>query len=1793
MRTVYFIVFLSILGSTSIFSQGCLLDADAIIQDNATTLINIDITGAVNNDLENANQGLCGIAIDFDHDAAGNIEMFLTSPSGQEIQLMGPGGINSELTQFTNWEISFVPCGETANPDPFRSAVWDNTENWFVNTNPTGSYYPNLGCLEDFNIGPVNGVWQLSIIDLSEIYDGNLVSIELIFCDDAGIDCTECDPNAGVLNFLDGGFCQFDPALNFQPTIPIPTPDPVDYSYNYVVSLGGNIVDYLSLPDLSNFPVGDYLVCGLSYLNSSQPDLPVIGSPLSDLTDLINNEVICAAMTDQCSFIVINDEPDMIVIDTIICQGNFFSFQGVDYGIEDQYEVFFGVGSCDSVAEINLSVVDINLNYGVSNFTLSCNTPSLNATPSISANLTNPTFNWIRNPGNVNVGNTLDLLINQQGTYMLTVTSEGCSETITVTVTDDGTLPEPQIVSDVLTCEEQETIINIESTPNTTYFWEGPGINGLNENDEDPLVDMPGIYTVTITDNNINCTYTASHEVLQNVDIETPVLSATPLSCTMLTSNITVFLNDPTYSFLWSFEGNNILEEQNIEVSEPGIYTLTANSPNGCSVSVDVEVIEQIDIPELTFNIGTINCIDVSTQIEVLPNNNSYQYNWEGPEGFLDQGAVISANQEGNYTVTVITDEGCETAGIVELIKFDDIPGSVISATPIGCNSGGEITLSTPIPIDTYTWHGPDNYTSDEANPTVPVSGIYTVDMITSSGCVATDTILVEIATGEIGISIPNVTISCNDPELNINVLGDITNLSFNWEGPGVFTSIEAEPLVSQGGWYNVTVTDAIQNCVFEDAVFVNDQFEPSSINLGHGGINCYGGRTITILNPEDIVNFTWSGEEDFTEMNSGNIFVEQTGWYYLEHENIWGCIGIDSTEMKLDTIKPDLIIDDKIKSLTCFEDKVRVVGESTFNVNYEWTSSNGFQSNIANPLVCEDGIYIIEVTFLRNGCTTIDSVEVVYDTIPPLPTFDLQNNGILDCVDEELFVTIADQGYDGSVVFSWSGDNPFTLSSNEDSIFVNTIGTYQLEIQGDNGCTNVESIQIDQDVTPPDYTLIEENISCVSEIAQVGISPNEDNLSVNWSGPDNFQSQELSFFTENLGMYIVELTNSLQCTVLDTVNVAIDTLNPILTPIFSDTLDCEELSISIGVESTEDIAEYVWSGNNFSSNEAFPIITDGGTYLLTVTAVNGCTATAILNVEQDDTVPFVNTVGGVIDCIQPTAELSATNTAIIPSYLWEGPNLFTNESNPIVQEGGTYFVTVTDINGCAKVDSAIVVLDTDPPDTQAFDNSLPCVGDSVQINGFSLDPNVEYRWLGPNGFTSELQSPMVGEVGEYVLLVIGENGCTGLDTAIVDDVEVPPVFDVADGFLTCEDSSVEICGLFVNDDLSTEWLDDQGNSLSFDSCIDISEAGTYSLLVTGQNGCTEMQDFTVGIDTVKPIIVIDDDFVFQCENIEICLDASNSSSGPLFSNTWSTEDGNILTGHSSLIVKVDQEGFYELEVTDNSNGCSTVSGIVVAETTSTLSDLNFSVVEPSCFGFNNGIIDVINVVGGQEPYEYSFMGSTFSSNSTFNFLAPGVYLIEVKDANGCTYLEEVSVGFGNDIQLQLGGPDTITVGDSIDVSAITNISPSQIQSTIWEPNIPACDVCTSFTFTPEETITIQLTIIDENGCSATDRIVIVVEDDSQVYVPNIFSPDGNGINDLFVIYGSELVEQVEIFQVMDRWGDLLHEAENFAPGDESFGWDGNFRGRPVNPDVFVYIAELRMITGKVELIKGTITLIR
>ncbi len=169
-------------------SCGC-FNCPNFMPDNFVGQFYFQVNNAVHNDLADSVQGVCGVRVHFDHEYLGDMQISLVSPAGQVVTLMGPVGFFG-MTDFTDWNVLFVPCGAVALPDPGFLSQWSNNQSWGMSSLYTGSYYPSNGCLQQFDSGPVNGQWSLVISDNQAIDVGNLYDFEVLFCDTTGILCS-------------------------------------------------------------------------------------------------------------------------------------------------------------------------------------------------------------------------------------------------------------------------------------------------------------------------------------------------------------------------------------------------------------------------------------------------------------------------------------------------------------------------------------------------------------------------------------------------------------------------------------------------------------------------------------------------------------------------------------------------------------------------------------------------------------------------------------------------------------------------------------------------------------------------------------------------------------------------------------------------------------------------------------------------------------------------------------------------------------------------------------------------------------------------------------------------------------------------------------------------------------------------------------------------------------------------------------------------------------------------------------------------------------------------------------------------------------------------------------------------------------------------------------------------------------------------------------------------------------------------------------------------------------------
>lgn len=283
------------------------------------------------------------------------------------------------------------------------------------------------------------------------------------------------------------------------------------------------------------------------------------------------------------------------------------------------------------------------------------------------------------------------------------------------------------------------------------------------------------------------------------------------------------------------------------------------------------------------------------------------------------------------------------------------------------------------------------------------------------------------------------------------------------------------------------------------------------------------------------------------------------------------------------------------------------------------------------------------------------------------------------------------------------------------------------------------------------------------------------------------------------------------------------------------------------------------------------------------------------------------------------------------------------------------------------------------------------------------------------------------------------------------------------------------------------------------------------------------------------------------------------------------------------------QPGEYVLTVLDPSSGCEASDTVVVNTAGTLIADLDLDTDPTSCPEAENGALRVSGISGGTPPYRYRLNGSPWQADLHFTGLQAGTHLLEVEDALGCVTDTLVLLPAGNGFQVDLGEDLEVLPGTNVDMIPVLNPPGTTVAEWLWSPQPPGCAECERFSYPAEEDLTWSLTAIDEHGCRASDQRSIRVLPRRQVYIPNAFSPNGDGINDRFIIYWGEGVTLVRSLRIFDRWGNALFEQNDLDPDDPNAGWDGSFRHRPVERDVYVYAIEVQFADGSIRLFKGDV----
>ena len=482
-----------------------------------------------------------------------------------------------------------------------------------------------------------------------------------------------------------------------------------------------------------------------------------------------------------------------------------------------------------------------------------------------------------------------------------------------------------------------------------------------------------------------------------------------------------------------------------------------------------------------------------------------------------------------------------------------------------------------------------------------------------------------------------------------------------------------------------------------------------------------------------------------------------------------------------------------------------------------------------------------------------------------------------------------------------------------------------------------------------------------------------------------------------------------------------------------------------------------------------------------------------------------------------------------------------------------------------------------------------------------------------PASLNGTLFDPTGGDPGAYTLQFVLQNqpppGCP-IDFQVMVDVDPSVDAGVASApvaFCVGDNQLVDLDAMITGADANGVWTETSAvpsvggafNSVNgtFNTQNQASGNYTFQYTLTSVGVCPDDASTVSVVMNLIPKAIAFPNGELDCTNTTQTLDATGSSNGTGYNIVW-TGPGVVTDGNENTIhPTVDQPGLYVLTITNTQTGCFNSTSVTVTENADHPTDAVIDTKNPSCSGDQDAFINVNQVIGGEAPYTYSLNNQPFSTDNTFTNLSPGDYAVALADANGCLWDTMITIISPSAFSISLGPDIELGLGESANVQVTTTLAPNQIDTLIWSPdNLVECfDVaCLEGTVNAANAVTITATIYDINGCSASDNIYITVNKVRNIYIPTVFSPNNDNVNDIFYISGNtNQITQIKRFMVFNRWGEVLHEATNFQPNDVSKGWDGFFKNETMNPGVFVYFAEVEYIDGWVETFKGDVTLIR
>jgi large repetitive protein len=1307
------------------------------------------------------------------------------------------------------------------------------------------------------------------------------------------------------------------------------------------------------------------------------------------------------------------------------------------------------------------------------------------ATVSVTGGTLPYTYSWTPSGGTGTTASGLGA-----GTYNVTVTDAvGCIGVASVTLTQPPQLTATVSSSPVL-CNGgstgSATVTATGGVPGYTYSWSPTGGTGSSATGLSAIS-----YTCTVTDVN-GCTTTASTTVTQP-----PALTATTAQTNVLcnggatgSATVTPAGGVGGYTYNWAPSGGSGASAINLTI---GGYTCTITDANGCTTTASVNITQP---PVISLSISAVQstCGNPNGSATVVAGGGvgGFTYLWSPSGG---AGATATGLLSGNYSVLVTDANGCTSTATVNVPNAGSPVITITGSTNVSCFNGSNGTITTNTtggtPIYTYSW-SPSG--GSGANASGLIAGTYIVTVTDANGCQATASATITQPT-QLTASASSSPVLCfggSTGSATVTASGGTPNYTYSWApsgGPG-----SSAPNLAAGN-YTCTITDA-NGCTATASTIVT---QPTALTVSGSQVNelCNGGSTgsasVIAGGGTPIYTYSWtSGGTGATETNliAGN--------YTCTVTDANGCTITQSFTI---TEPPPLSVSTSTTPSSCGSPNGSALATTTGGTGsctFNWVPGNTTNASLTNVLA---GLYSVTVVD-ANGCTA-GATAIINNMASPTVTITSSTN-ILCNGGTTGAATANATGGTGSPTYSWSSGGS---AATETGL---SVGTYTVTATDANGCTDTAQVTLTE---PPVLSL---STTQVDELcnggttgsATVSASGGVPGYQYNWSSGGTSATES----SLPAGPVTVTVTDLNGCTATASVTINEPTLLTVTTT------QVDELCFGGSTASATanpvggtPFYNYSWScgGTNQTTTGLL-----AGPCTVTVTDLNGCTATASVTITEPTQVT-VNPTATAANCNQSDGSVSTTASGGtgIYAYNWSpgGPGQTINNIPT-----GTYSVTVTDANGCTATGSAFVGNLNGVNASLSSVTNILCNGQStgeIFIAYAGGSPTYTFSWT-PN--VSSTDSAVGLAAGSYTVLVTDSNGCTSTVTSVVTEPTLLTISASAAPSSVCTGTQVQLSSTPSGGTAGYSVIWDPGQLPGNNQTFTPSVSGTYTATVTDANGCTANTTVNVTVFPV-PTPAFFGDILVGCAPVCVNFsDASTISSPGLITGwDWDFGDGNTST-------------------TQSPSHCYQNAGIYTVILTVTTAD---------------GCQNTVTVVNYVEVYANPVAAFTATPEMT-TLISP-----EIAFTDSSTNASSWYWSFGD---LNSNGTSTL-------------------QNPTYEYGQVGCYQA-------------LLTVTSPDGCQDTVSHVVCVEPDVSIYVPNAFTPNEDGTNEIFLPITLGMDPDKFEMWIYDRWGNLI-----FYTDDINEGWNGKVQGgnEIAQIDTYVWKINAKDLTGISHNLIGHVNLIK